>query len=63
MKKVLHIIKNIFQFQIHDWKHVFWLFRKGMKNLFLMNLDDAQASFFWLKMHFLYDSELIDERK
>lgn len=63
MKKVLHIIKNIFQFQIHDWKHVFWLFRKGMKNLFLLNLDDAKGSFFWIKMHFLCCPELVKEGK
>lgn len=51
------MIKRAIGFKIHDWKHLWWLFKNMNSQLFKGNYLEAYDSWMWIKIHFCYDSK------
>lgn len=50
------MLHRILRFNKKDWKHCLWLFRNMIKQFCLLNFDEADEAWYWLKIHLSYDS-------
>lgn len=51
---------RILKFDKNDWKHVTWLFKNMIKQLFKGDFHEAREAFIWIKIHCTYDSKRRD---
>lgn len=55
----MKILRRMFCFQIHDWKHVFWLSGVMIREFILGYFDSSCEAALFLRLHFLCDSKKI----
>jgi hypothetical protein len=55
----MKIIKRILNFNKDDWNHLWWLFKNMIKEFIAGNYDESVDAFYWIKIHFTYDSKRI----
>lgn len=53
---------QIFNFDRNDRKHVLWLFRNMIKQFLLGNLSESKEALLWIKIHFVYKSNRVDNK-
>ena len=53
------MIKRILGFKLHDWKHVGFLLRNCIRQLFKGEFNEAIDALYWIKIHLSYDSKLV----
>ena len=54
------MIKRMINFKMHDWKHVFWLFKQMVKSYLTLDYQGFAEAKFFLKLHLTCDSKLIE---
>lgn len=45
---------------LKDVKHIMWLFRNGMKQLYKGNFSEAVEAYYWIRIHLKYKSKRMD---
>jgi hypothetical protein len=51
-------IKRVDSFQLHDWKHIWWLITQMGRAFLKGDLNWLVDSFMWIVVHLSFDSQL-----
>jgi len=54
------LIKRIMNFKEEDWKHVGFLFLNMLKQFFNGDIQESKEAFYFMRLHFTNDSQLVD---
>jgi hypothetical protein len=57
--EVKYLIKRILNFDKKDWKHILWLLKNSVIQLFKGNLSESKEALYWVKIHICYDSHRV----
>lgn len=54
------MIQRIKNFDKQDWKHMLFLFKNMMKQLFIeLNWHETKDAYYWMKIHLTHDSKRV----
>lgn len=60
----MKLVKRVLSFDSRDWKHIWTLFKNMNKQLFwYQDYAEAYDSWMWIRIHFTYNGEWMEEDK
>ncbi|EPH89725.1 hypothetical protein D922_03393 [Enterococcus faecalis 06-MB-DW-09] len=57
----MKVIKRIFTFDSRDWKHLRFLFKNMIKQLFKGDYAEAYDAWMWIRIHLTYEGKWKDD--
>jgi hypothetical protein len=57
---MMKFVKRVKGFEEHDWRHLRWLLRTGIEELFKGNFHEVRESYYWIRIHLSYDSRRVE---